>query len=62
MSRTPALSRAPRAGAAAISEIRVEEGQNARKKIDPEALKRLAESIKKTGVVEPIVMTRRKNH
>ncbi|MCW2980484.1 MAG: parB-like partition protein [Solirubrobacterales bacterium] len=39
-----------------IDKIEVEEGHNARRRFDPEALKRLAESIKKTGIVEPIVI------
>ncbi|HVQ59478.1 MAG TPA: ParB/RepB/Spo0J family partition protein [Solirubrobacterales bacterium] len=39
-----------------VSAIDVEEGLNARKHIDPDALKRLADSIKRTGIVEPIVV------
>ena len=39
-----------------VAAIDVEEGFNARKHMDPEALKRLASSVERTGVVEPIVV------
>lgn len=39
-----------------ISTIDVQEGLNARRHIDPEALQRLASSVKRTGIVEPIVV------
>ena len=40
-----------------VETIDVEEGLNARKHMDPDALKRLASSVKRTGVVEPIVVS-----
>jgi ParB/RepB/Spo0J family partition protein len=39
-----------------IAEIHVEEGRNARRRFEEAALKRLAESIANTGIVEPIVI------
>src|SRR5262245_25512989 len=39
-----------------VSCIDVEEGLNARRHFDPDALKRLADSVGHTGMVEPIVV------
>jgi len=39
-----------------VSTIDVEKGLNARRHIDPDALERLASSVKRTGIVEPIVV------
>lgn len=39
-----------------VSTIDVEKGLNARRHIDPDALERLANSVKRTGIVEPIVV------
>jgi ParB/RepB/Spo0J family partition protein len=39
-----------------VADIDVVPGLNVRKKIDPDALKRLARTIKRTGVVEPVIV------